>query len=176
MPRASELPDALKPLARRQAAEVRHVNFGQDADTLVARMRRSLGDKTLDKGGPETVGDKAAVVLELERLAAQEREAKAEAETEAKRKADEAEQQRLAAAKAEQERQVREVAEADASKYQGRTGTPKASGSRSPAASRAGGPATGSQAESRGRTTTKASGSQSPGSRSQTARGRRETP
>ena len=73
---------------------------------------KSLGDKTLDKGGPETVGDKAAVVLELERLAAQEREAKAEAETEAKRKADEAEQQRLAAAKAEQERQVREVAEA----------------------------------------------------------------
>ena len=113
MPRASELPDALKPLARRQAAEVRHVNFGQDADTLVARMRKSLGDKTLDKGGPETVGDKAAVVLELERLAAQEREAKAEAETEAKRKADEAEQQRLAAAKAEQERQVREVAEAE---------------------------------------------------------------
>ena len=40
------------------------------------------------KGGPETVGDEAAVVLELERFAAQEREAKAEAETEAKRKAD----------------------------------------------------------------------------------------
>ena len=112
MPRASELPDALKPLARRQAAEVRHVNFGQDAETLVARMRKSLGDKTLVKGGPEAVGDKAAVVRELERLAAQAREAKAEAEAEAKRKADEAEQQRLAATKAEQERQVREVAEA----------------------------------------------------------------
>ena len=117
MPRASELPDALKPLARRQAAEVRHVNFGQDAETLVARMRKSLGDKTLVKGGPETVGDEAAVVLELERFAAQEREAKAEAETEAKRKADEAEQQqRLAAAKAEQESLLKAAAEAQRQK------------------------------------------------------------
>ena len=32
MPKASELPDSLKPLARRQAAEVRHAHFGQDAD------------------------------------------------------------------------------------------------------------------------------------------------
>jgi hypothetical protein len=39
MPKASELPDSLKPLARRQAAEVRHAHFGQDAETLVARMR-----------------------------------------------------------------------------------------------------------------------------------------
>ena len=42
MPSASELPDALKPLARRQAVEVRHAHFGQDAQTLVERMRDAL--------------------------------------------------------------------------------------------------------------------------------------
>src|SRR5262249_16527136 len=81
MPRASDLPDALKLLARRQAAEVRHVNFAQDAETLVARMRKSLGDKTLVKGGPEAFGGIAAVARELERF---ELEAKAEAEAEAR--------------------------------------------------------------------------------------------
>src|SRR5262249_54372422 len=87
MPRASELPDALKPLARRQAAEVRHVNFGQDAETLIARMRKSLSDK-----------------------AAKEREAKADADAEAKRTADEAERHRRAAANAELARQHRQAA------------------------------------------------------------------
>lgn len=38
MPKESELPDSLKQLARRQAAEVRHAHFGQDAKALVARM------------------------------------------------------------------------------------------------------------------------------------------
>jgi hypothetical protein len=45
MPRASELPDALKPLTRRQAAEVRHAHFGRDVQTLVTRMREVFGDK-----------------------------------------------------------------------------------------------------------------------------------
>jgi hypothetical protein len=41
MPRANELPDALKPLALRQAAEIRHATFGRDAAVLVDRMRKS---------------------------------------------------------------------------------------------------------------------------------------
>jgi hypothetical protein len=45
MPRASELPDSLKPLVRRQAVEVRHANFGRDAEALVARMREALCQK-----------------------------------------------------------------------------------------------------------------------------------
>lgn len=45
MPKASELPDALKSLARRQAAEIRHASFGRDANSLIARMRQVLGDK-----------------------------------------------------------------------------------------------------------------------------------
>ena len=42
MPRESELPDSLKLLARRQAAEVRHAHFGKDAEALVTRMRKAM--------------------------------------------------------------------------------------------------------------------------------------
>jgi hypothetical protein len=45
MPKTKELPDSLKPLVRRQAAEVRHTRFGHDAEALVARMREALGRK-----------------------------------------------------------------------------------------------------------------------------------
>jgi hypothetical protein len=136
MPKASELPDFLKPLARRQAVDVRHSHFGHDAEALVKRMREVLGDKA---AGPRrwrvraAIGAAAVAVLLLigwgghafiqqmlttvEQTVQQaelkwEEERKA-AEAEAKRKADEAEQQRLAAAKAEQERQAR-AAEAEA--------------------------------------------------------------
>jgi hypothetical protein len=47
MPRQSELPDILKPLARRQAAEVRHAHFGNDAEALIARMREAVGGATI---------------------------------------------------------------------------------------------------------------------------------
>jgi hypothetical protein len=43
MPKASELPDSLKLLARRQAVQVRHTNFSSDAETLVRRLREALG-------------------------------------------------------------------------------------------------------------------------------------
>ena len=42
MPKESELPDSLKPLARRQAAEVRHSHFGRDAESLIASMREAV--------------------------------------------------------------------------------------------------------------------------------------
>jgi hypothetical protein len=45
MPRPSELPEPLKPLARRQAVEVRHGYFGRDAETLIERMRSALGNR-----------------------------------------------------------------------------------------------------------------------------------
>ena len=44
VPKASELPDSLKPLARRHAVDIRHTHFGHDAEALVARMREALGD------------------------------------------------------------------------------------------------------------------------------------
>jgi hypothetical protein len=44
MPKASELPDSLKPLVRRQAVEMRHAHFGKDAEALIERMGEVLGD------------------------------------------------------------------------------------------------------------------------------------
>lgn len=130
MPQASELPDALKPLARRQAAEIRHASFGRDAEALVVRMREAFGDKALIGGGREARGDRAfgphrwrvraALAAALALLLfgaggysflpyfvergvhqAELRWEEAAAEAEAKRKAEEVEQQRLAAAKVE---------------------------------------------------------------------------
>jgi hypothetical protein len=60
MPRESELPDNLKPLARRQAPEIRHASFGRDVEALMARMREAVGDKAMIAGGREPPGDKAA--------------------------------------------------------------------------------------------------------------------
>jgi hypothetical protein len=44
MPNASQLPDSLKPLARRRAVDVRHSHFGHDAEALVKRMREALSE------------------------------------------------------------------------------------------------------------------------------------
>ena len=45
MPKAGELPDPLKALARRQAVEVRQLHFGRDADALVERVNEALEGK-----------------------------------------------------------------------------------------------------------------------------------
>jgi formylglycine-generating enzyme required for sulfatase activity len=136
MPKASELPESLKALARRQAVDVRHTHFGHDAGALLAKMREALGD---DAAGPRwrrvvAIGAAVAVLLliigwggyasiqhmltaveqtarEAEFKAELARQARAASEAEAKRKAEEAEQQRAADAKAEQERQTRAAAE-----------------------------------------------------------------
>ena len=127
MPKESDLPDTLKPLARRQAVEVRHAHFGHDAEALIARMRKALGQEAAGPGrwSVPLVAVAAATLLllvgwggyafiqkregvELQRVIA------LKAEAEAKRKADEGERQRLAALRAEQERQARAAAEADA--------------------------------------------------------------
>ena len=144
MPKASELPDSLKPLARRHAVDVRHAHFGHDAEALVARMREALGD---DAGGPRrwrvraAIGATAVAALlligwggyafiqhmlttveqtvqqrEAELKAEWERQARAVTEAGEKRKADEAERQRLADVKAEQERLAREAAAAEANR------------------------------------------------------------
>lgn len=42
MPRPEDLPDALKPLARRNAVEVRNTQFGRDADGLIAKIKGAL--------------------------------------------------------------------------------------------------------------------------------------
>jgi formylglycine-generating enzyme required for sulfatase activity len=42
LPKADKLPDAIKPLIRRNAVEVRNTNFGRDADALVDKVREAL--------------------------------------------------------------------------------------------------------------------------------------
>jgi tetratricopeptide (TPR) repeat protein len=43
VPRADELPDAIKPLVRRNAVEVRNTQFGRDAEALVEKIREAIG-------------------------------------------------------------------------------------------------------------------------------------
>jgi hypothetical protein len=57
MPKASELPDSLKPLVRRQAVEMRHAHFGKDAEVLIARMGEALGDEVLVSEQRKTLAD-----------------------------------------------------------------------------------------------------------------------
>jgi hypothetical protein len=49
MPKASELPDHLKPLVRRNATEVRNSQFGRDADALVQKVRDAFSDRAPPK-------------------------------------------------------------------------------------------------------------------------------
>ena len=46
MPKAGELPDPLKALARRQAVEVAQLQFGRDAEALVERVREALNGES----------------------------------------------------------------------------------------------------------------------------------
>ena len=142
MPKASELPESLKPLARRHAVDIRHAHFGHDAEALVARMREALGDDAagtrrrrvravigaaavavlllIGWGGSAFIQHMLTTVEQTVQLlvaavkAGQEWQVKAAAEAEAKRKNEEAERQRLlvVAAKAEQEGRARAAAEA----------------------------------------------------------------
>ena len=133
MPKVSGLPDSLKPLARRQAVEVRQLHFDRDAEVLVERVREALNGGSVGLRswrGTAVAGVAAAAGLLLVGWIglhwmdisvwppwAETRDAgnaKAQAEAEAKRKSEEAEQQRLATLKAEQERQARAAAEAEA--------------------------------------------------------------
>ena len=45
MPKESELPDSLKPLARRHAVQIHRDNFGSDAEALVKKLREALDRK-----------------------------------------------------------------------------------------------------------------------------------
>jgi hypothetical protein len=68
MPKASELPDLLKALARRQAVEVRQLHFGRDAEALVERVNEALkGELGRQRPwrGKAIAGAAAAVLLLL---------------------------------------------------------------------------------------------------------------
>jgi uncharacterized membrane protein YhaH (DUF805 family) len=53
MPRASDLPDALQPLLRRNAVEFAHHRFAADCDDLARNIKRALGIATEAPAAPE---------------------------------------------------------------------------------------------------------------------------
>ena len=135
MPKAGELPDSLKALARRQAVEVRQLHFGRDAEALVERVNEALGGE-FGWQRPwrlkAVVGAAAAVLLLLgwvgffsinfsewfpwaetqqEVKTEEERQAKTAAEAQLKHNTEGAEQQRIAATKAEDEKKAKAAAE-----------------------------------------------------------------
>ena len=117
---------SLQPLVRRQAVEVRHSQFGRDAEALIKKIQPShrgdqgccwrqrqselwslgsiiplrIGHGRRTESAPLGVDEEASAQRE------EERKAKAASEAEAKRKAEQAEQQRLAARKAEEDRRA----------------------------------------------------------------------
>ena len=134
MPKAGELPNSLKALARRQAVEVRQLHFGRDAEALLERINEALGGE-FGWQRPwrlkAVAGAVAAVLLLLgwigfssidfsgwtpsaemrqEVKTEQDRQVKTAAVAQAKRNAEEAEQQRIAAAKAEDEKKAKAAA------------------------------------------------------------------
>src|SRR5262249_33977074 len=135
-PKADKLPDSIKPLARRNAVEVRNTNFGRDVEALTNKVRealksarpvtaaaRRLASATL---AGVTVGAAALFRVEGYRRGVpvwlpwtpsteqpdppRADKAKAPADAEAQRKAaEEAERQRLAAVQAEEDRKAAEA-------------------------------------------------------------------
>jgi hypothetical protein len=126
IPKASELPDSLKPLVRRQTIELRQVHFGRDAEALIERVREALGRKVgLGRWRGRALAGAAAIAVllligaggyvflgHLVERGVQQVELKLEEE----RKAAEAEANRkvMDAAKAEQDRQAKAAQEAEA--------------------------------------------------------------
>src|SRR5262245_15565931 len=99
MPKVGDLPESLKPLARRQAIDLRHTHFGRVA--VQAEEERKA------KAAAEGEARAKAEQAEKERMAAvqaeEERKAKAAAEAETRAKAEQAEKERMAAVQAEEE-------------------------------------------------------------------------
>jgi TIR domain-containing protein len=64
MPKARDLPEVLKPLARRHAIELRHDQFGRDAEALIERIREALPAKrTTTLRSKAAAGIAAALLL-----------------------------------------------------------------------------------------------------------------
>jgi TIR domain len=65
LPKVGDLPEPLKPLARRQAIELRHAHFGRDAEALVAKIKEALGDKPVwvNRGRAVAAGVAALLLL-----------------------------------------------------------------------------------------------------------------
>jgi TIR domain len=106
MPRPEELPEAIRPLARRNAVRLSHERFRADAQGLIKALQRVLEEFDALR--------QADVEVARQAQAEKERKAKAAAEAEARAKAEQAEKERLAAVQAEERRKAKAAAEAEA--------------------------------------------------------------
>lgn len=61
MPRATDLPDPLKPLVRRQAIEISHTRFDSDSERLTRAVQRALDDQAPEAVSPEPASSEPAV-------------------------------------------------------------------------------------------------------------------
>jgi hypothetical protein len=139
MPKAADLPEPLRPLVRRHAINVRHDQFGRDAEALIERIKEAFGAKPARTPRWRVAAAIVAVLLLVgsaglvlmgwplpmswtvprepadkdDQSAAQAEHAKAVAEAESRARADQAEKDRQAAAQLEQDRR-KAAAEADA--------------------------------------------------------------
>ena len=105
LPRPEELPEAIRPLARRHAVRLSHERFRADAHSLIKALQRVLEDADARRQADAEVARQAQ--------AEEERKTKAAAEAEAQRKAEaQAEAQRQGKAEAEALRKDRADAEA----------------------------------------------------------------
>jgi hypothetical protein len=133
IPSASELPDSLKPLVRRQAIELRQAHFGRDAEALIERLREALGDKAglgrwraralagaaaiaalllIGVGGYVFVGHIVEQGVQRAELELDKQRKEAEAQANSMAMASQAEHERQAAQEAEQKRKADEAEKA----------------------------------------------------------------
>jgi hypothetical protein len=140
MPKAGDLPEPLRPLVRRHAINLRHDEFGRDAEALIEKIKEALGVKPAKTPQWRVAAAIAAVLLLVgsvglvlmgtplplswsvqpreqadkdDQSAAQAEQAKVVAEAESRARAEQAEKDRQAAAQLEQDRR-KAAAEADA--------------------------------------------------------------
>jgi tetratricopeptide (TPR) repeat protein len=55
MPKVSDLPESLKPMARRQAIDLRNDHFGRDAESLIEKIREALKEKSRETRSDEPI-------------------------------------------------------------------------------------------------------------------------
>jgi tetratricopeptide (TPR) repeat protein len=114
-PKADKLPDPIKPLVRRNAVEVRNINFGRDAEALIGKVREALNDKPVRIGRWRAAAGVVVALLFLGWIGLFATGVPVslpwavQPDT-----AEQAEKERLAAAQAEEDRKAKAAAEAEA--------------------------------------------------------------
>lgn len=112
MPRAQDLPEALRPLSRRQAFDLSDQRWRQDVDRLVSTLDRILDrQREARRIAAEEEAERQRRETEARQRAEAEARQQAEMEAEARRRTEEIERRRRAAAETERRRLEAEASE-----------------------------------------------------------------